>query len=114
MRKFEQERIKTFGLASKNFTHEIPVVCVEPKHLTDESVIFIFNGGIGNSIPSCLYMDNIAYDNNYFVTYEKAGHNDNKNKPSQFKKMYLTELDDVVDWTKQQFPTRKIYLLGES
>ncbi|XQP55691.1 MAG: alpha/beta fold hydrolase [Mycoplasmoidaceae bacterium] len=114
MLKFAQNRINLYEIKSKEFKHSIPAVIVNPKNISDDSVVFIFNGGIGNSIPSCLYMDNIAYDNHYFVTYEKAGHNENRNKPSQFKKFYLKELDEVVRWTKTQLPNRRIYLLGES
>ncbi len=114
MLKFDGKRIQIISLTSKHFKHKIPLLCVKPKNLTDKSVVFIFNGGIGNSIPSCAYMDNIAYDDNYFITYEKAGHNDNKNKPSQFKKMYLNELDEIVNWTKKYLPNKKIFLLGES
>lgn len=114
MLKFETERICKDKIISNNFKHEIPVVSVSPITKTRRSVVFIFNSGIGSSIPSCLYMNNPAFDNHYFVTYEKAGHNENINKPSQFKKNYLKELDDVVSWVKNTIPHRKIYLLGES
>lgn len=114
MLKFENERVTTTKIESVNFRHYIPVVYVKPKQEVKESVVFIFNGGIGSSIPSCLYMNSFLYDNHYFVTYEKAGHNENKNKPSQFKEFYLNELDEVVNWVKKQYPEKKIFLLGES
>lgn len=114
MLKFENERLTLTKLECVNFKHSIPVVCVKPKQEPKESVIFIFNGGIGSSIPSCLYMNSFLYDKHYFITYEKAGHNENKNKPSQFKKNYLNELDEVINWVKKQYPEKRIFLLGES
>lgn len=114
MLKFEEKRITFCKIECVNFKHYIPAVCVEPKSVTKSTVVFIFNGGIGSSIPACLYMNSFLYDNHYFVTYEKAGHNQNTNKPSQFKKNYLKELDEVVLWVRKKYPDKKIYLLGES
>lgn len=114
MLKFEKNRVSLHNLKTKKFKHPIPIACVKPLKESKQTVIFIFNSGIGSSIPTCLYMNNSIYDNHYFIAYEKAGHNDNKNKPSQFKKLYLNELDEVVAWTKKHLPGKQIYLLGES
>lgn len=114
MLKFEQERINIVNIDSVNFSNPIPAVCVKPKVENNNTVIFIYNGGIGSSIASSLYMNSFLYDCNYFITYEKAGHGNNKNKASQFKKNYILELDEIVLWVKKQFPGKKIYLLGES
>ncbi len=114
MLKFEDNRVSQHFIDSVNFRYKIPVLCVEPKTITKDTVIFIFNGGIGSSIPSSLYMNSFLYNHHYFITYEKAGHNGNKNKPSQYRKPYLNELDEVVLWVKKNFLGKKIYLLGES
>lgn len=114
MLKFEDERVERFNFNSSYFSCPIPIVTVKPKNADEKSVVFIFNGGIGSNIPSCLYMNHPFYDNHYFVTYEKMFHNDNKNKPSQFKKKYILELDEVINCIRDKFPGKRIFLLGES
>ncbi|MBQ0045768.1 MAG: alpha/beta fold hydrolase [Mycoplasma sp.] len=114
MNKFEQERINKYDILSKKFAQPIPVAYVTPLSITTDTCVFVYSCGLGGTNSFNLYMNNPIYDNHYFVTYDKMGHGDNKNKPSQYKKKYLYELDSVVDWATQQFPNRKIYLLGES
>lgn len=113
MNKFEQERIHNVSLNVKTFKHPIPVVYADPKSVNDQTRVLIYVGGLGSTNSFNLYMNSCVYDNNYFVTYDKIGHGDNKNKPSQFKSKFLKELDAVVDWATKQFG-KKIYLLGES
>lgn len=114
MNKFEQERINHYDLMTKEFKFPIPIVYISPLSLTDNTCVFIFCCGLGGTNSFNVYMNNPIYNTNYFVMYDKMSHGDNKNKPSQFKNKYLVELDKVVDWAKQTFPNKKIYLLGES
>lgn len=114
MNKFEQERIYKVNLDTTKFKHPIPIVWISPKIKQDDSCVFIFDCGLGGTNSFNVYMNNPVYDHHYFVMYDKMSHGENKNKASQFKKKYLTELDLVVDWAKQQFPNKKIFLLGES
>lgn len=114
MKKFEAERITTINLNTNVFKHPIPIVCVKPLHEDESSCVFIYNCGLGGTNALSLYMNNFAFDTNYFITYEKMNHGDNHNKPSQYKKPFLKELDCVVNWVKQNYPNKKIYLLGES
>lgn len=114
MNKFPDERIKLFDLTTEIFKSPIPVLCIKPKNESNNSVVFIFNSGIGQTNSLNLYMNNPFFDDHYFISYEKMGHGKNQNKPSQFKGKYIKELDSVIDWTKKQFPNKRIFLLGES
>lgn len=114
MKKFEAERISKISLDTAVFKHPIPIICVKPLHKDANTCVFIYNCGLGGTNALSLYMNNFAFDTNYFVTYEKMKHGENQNKPSQFKRLFLKELDCVVNWVKQNYPDKKIYLLGES
>ncbi|XQP55421.1 MAG: alpha/beta fold hydrolase [Mycoplasmoidaceae bacterium] len=114
MNRFEQERINHYDLTSREFKFPIPIVYIKPLTENENTCVFIFCCGLGGTNSFNVYMNNPIYNTNYFVMYDKMGHGDNKNKPSQYKKPYLIELDKIVDWAKQQFPNKKIYLLGES
>ncbi len=114
MNKFENERLCHVNLDTKIFKNPIPIIYAKPKALTDKANVFIFVGGLGSTNSFNIYMNNSLYDTNYFVTYDKMAHGDNKNKATQYKAKYLKELDCVVDWAKNEFGNRPIYLLGES
>ncbi len=114
MKKFETDRIVNFNLETKLFKHSIPIVSVKPLNETQDTCVFIFNSGLGGTNTLSLYMNYFAFDNNYFVSYEKMGHGNNLNKPQQYKGKFLKELDCVVEWVKKELPNKKIYLLGES
>lgn len=114
MNKFESERTNQASITSKLFKQPIPIVWIQPRQVNEQTCVFIFCCGLGGTNSFNIYMNSPAYDNNYFVMYDKMGHGNNTNAPSQFKKKYLLELDEVVNWAKQQFPGKKIYLLGES
>jgi len=114
MRSFEQERISRTEINSKKFKFPIPVVCVAPKTIDDNSCVFIYSGGLWGTNNGSLYLNNDFYNNHWFVTYEKNAHGENKNKPSQFRKTYLNEIKEVIEWAKTNLPNKKIYLLGES
>lgn len=114
MFKFEEERISEFEINSNKFKHPIPGICIKPKTETKDSVVFIFNSGLGGTIPSVKYMNYFAFDENYLISYEKMGHGENKNKPTKWKRIYLKELDEVVNWVKKNYQNKRIYLLGES
>lgn len=114
MNKFEPERLVTEQLQTSRFKKPIPIVYAKPLTTNETTCVFIFCCGLGGTNSFNIYMNNPIYNTNYFVIYDKMGHGDNQNQPSQFKKKYLVELDCVVDWAKQTFPGKKIYLLGES
>ena len=114
MKKFEADRVKQINLDTQVFKCPIPIVCVKPLYEDANTCVFIFNCGLGGTNALNLYMNSFAFDTNYFVTYEKMGHGENHNKPSQFKKPFLKELDCVVNWVRQNLPNKPIYLLGES
>lgn len=114
MNKFPLERTNKVNLATAKFKKDIPIVWISPKNENNDSCVFIYCCGLGGTNSFNVYMDNPFYDQHYFVTYDKMGHGDNQNIPSQFKKKYLAELNSVVNWAKNQFPNRKIFLLGES
>ncbi|MCQ2748036.1 MAG: hypothetical protein MJ223_02095 [Mycoplasmoidaceae bacterium] len=97
MLKFEENRIHEIGIVDKRFDKQIPIIAVDPKIITNESVVFIYSGGVGNTNSICKYMNNLAFDENYFISYEKAGHGNNTNKTSQYRKKSIKELDAVVD-----------------
>lgn len=114
MKRFESERCNELLLKSEYFTYDIPLLIVNPKNVSDSSSIILFTSGLGNSNALASYMNNELFDNNWFISYEKAMHGDNKNTPSQFKKAWLNELDSVVEYAKKKYPGRKIFLIGES
>lgn len=114
MNKFEDSRINKTEITTNRFKEPIPVVYVSPITTNDKTCVFIFCCGLGGTNSFNVYLNNPIYDTNYFVLYDKMGHGDNKNKPSQYKKKYINELDCVVEWAKAQFPGKKIFLLGES
>lgn len=114
MKKFEPERITYQNLETKVFKEPIPLMIVKPLKEDKNTCVFIFNPGLGATNTLSGYMNSFAFDNNYFVTYEKMAHGGNKNKPSQFKKPFLKELDCVVTWVMNNYPDKRIYLLGES
>lgn len=114
MNKFDDKRIKHCDLVSNEFKFPIPIVFVTPLSANKNTCVFIFCCGLGGTNSFNVYMNNPIYDNNYFVMYDKMGHGDNKNKPSQYKNKYIIELDKVVNWAKRKFPKKRIYLLGES
>lgn len=114
MNKFELERTNKVNLVTNKFKKEIPIVWISPRNVTNDSCVFIYCCGLGGTNSFNVYMNHPAYDQHYFITYDKMGHGDNQNKPSQFKRKYLVELDCIVNWAKNQFPNRKIFLLGES
>lgn len=114
MNKFPIERTEKFNLVSNKFKNSIPVVCVNPEKVDPQTSIFIFNCGLGGTNSFNIYMNNPFYNSHYFIMYDKMGHGENSNPISQFKKKYLYELNEVVDWAKKKFPNLKIYLLGES
>lgn len=114
MNKFEEQRTKRINIDSKTFKHSIPVVFVEPKINNDRTKVFIFCCGLGGTNSFNVYMNNSFYDEHYFITYDKMGHGENKNLSSQYKNKYLIELNEIVNWAKQQFESKEIYLLGES
>lgn len=113
MIKFEQERINKVDLNVKSFKYPIPVVYVNPKSINDNTCVFIYIGGLASTNSFNVYMNKPAFDNNYFVTYDRMAHGDNKNKASQYKYKFIRELDAVVDWATKQF-SKRIFLLGES
>jgi len=114
MLKFEQERMENTELTNPMFVSPIPLLVVNPKTITDKSTVIIFTSGLGNTNVLASYMNNKLFDENWFISFEKAMHGNNKNLPSQFKKQWLNELDLVVDYVKERFPGRKIFLIGES
>lgn len=114
MKKFEDPRIKTFEIKTKHFKYPIPIAIISPKNNINNANIIIYNSGLLGTISGSMLLNHDFYDNYYFVCYDKMFHGNNKNKPSQYKNKYLIELDDVVDYVKNLFPNRQIYLFGES
>ena len=114
MKKFETTRIKKIEITTKQFKYPIPLAIVSPKNNIDHADIIIYNSGLLGTISGSMFLNHHFYDNYYFVCYDKMFHGSNKNKPSQYKKKYLIELDNVVNYIRSLFPNRQIYLFGES
>lgn len=114
MKKFENERLHKVILETPIFKYPTPIVYANPIAMDKNTCVFIFVGGLHATNSFNVYMNNFAFDKNYFVTFDKLAHGENKNKPSQYIKPYLNELDCVINWAKSEFPGRKIYLIGES
>lgn len=114
MNKFKQNLTFYVQLQTKKFVNPIPIVYCVPEIINDDTVVYIFNCGLGSTNAWNLYMNYPLFQKNYFVIYEKQGHGLNRNKPSQYIKKYIYELDAVIQWTKNFFPKYKIFLLGES
>ena len=114
MKPFTNEQLETIEIESNKFKEKIPVIVCKPRILTDDSNIFIFSNGLSGNNTTAQNMNYPFFESNYLISYEKAGHGNNKNKPSQRIKFYLKELDEVVNWVKSNFSNRKIYLIGES
>lgn len=114
MNKFKQNQTFYVQLQTKKFVNPIPIVYCVPEIINNDTVVYIFNCGLGSTNAWNLYMNYPIFQKNYFVIYEKQGHGLNRNKPSQYLKKYIYELDAVIQWTKNFFPKYKIFLLGES
>lgn len=114
MNKFKQNQTFYVNLQTKKFVNPIPIAYCVPETINDDTVVYIFNCGLGSTNTWNLYMNYPLFQRNYFVIYEKQGHGLNRNKPSQYLKKYIYELDVVIQWTKNFFPKHKIFLLGES
>lgn len=114
MNKFKPSRTFYVQLQTKKFVNPIPIVYCVPEKISNDTVVYIFNCGLGSTNAWNLYMNYPLFQKNYFVIYEKQGHGLNRNKPSQYLTKYIYELDEVVEWTKNFFPKYKIFLLGES
>lgn len=114
MKKFPDCSINNINYQSKLFVCPIPILCIEPEKKTNNSVVFIFNCGLGGTNKWNEFMCFPIFQENYFISYEKASHGNNKNKPSQYRKKTLIELQEVILFVRNKYPNRKIYLLGES
>lgn len=114
MKKFEETRIKYIKILTKHFKHPIPIAIISPLKNINNANIIIYNSGLLGTISGSILLNHKFYDNYYFVCYDKMFHGNNKNKPSQYKNKYLIELDDIVNYIKNLFPDKKIYLFGES
>lgn len=114
MNKFKQNQTFYVKLQTKKFVNPIPIVYCVPEIIDRNTVVYIFNCGLGSTNAWNLYMNCPLFQRNYFVIYEKQGHGLNHNKPSQYLKKYIYELDVIIQWTKKFFPQYQIFLLGES
>ena len=114
MNKFKSSQVFYVQLRTEKFVNPIPVVYCIPEIIDKNTVVYIFNCGLGSTNTWNLYMNYQLFQKNYFVIYEKQGHGLNRNKPSQYLKKYIYELDAVIQWTKNFFPKYQIFLLGES
>lgn len=114
MKRFEADRIFYHQLITPKFSHPIPIAYCLPLNLNKDSIVYVYNYGLGSTNSWNLYMNFPIFQSNYFVLYEKQGHGLNQNKPSQHPRKYVIELNEVIKWVKKQFPERRIFLLGES
>lgn len=114
MKKFPNNLITNLSFQTKRFAYPIPILCVQPAKQFSQSVIFIFNCGLGGTNKWHEFMCLPVFQSNYFICYEKAGHGNNKNKPSQYRRQSIEELQEVILFIRSKYPNKKIYLLGES
>jgi hypothetical protein len=114
MKTFEQERTFTEDISVPSFKNKIPCIYFTPKHLTKNTSVFIFVGGIGATLPFTRILNYPFFDEHYLVSYERMKHGNNKNKATRFVMPYVDEIDNIVNYAKIKFPNNKVYLLGES
>jgi hypothetical protein len=114
MKKFEPNRTTKDTFQAKGFKHPIPFVIFKPNQENEKTCVFLFIGGLGGTIPFLEIMNYPFFDNHYLVGFERADHGDNKNKPKRFPSFFIKELDRVVDKIHQLFPSKSIYIIGES
>jgi hypothetical protein len=111
---FNKERTVEFRISTKRFKKGIPCVHFLPKIDNDDTKIFIFVNGIGATLTFGKILNYEFFNNHFLVVYEKMGHGNNENKAKRMPSKYAVELNDVVNYYRNMFPSKKIYLLGES
>jgi hypothetical protein len=114
MKIFERERTFFENISSNVFKDAIPCVYFTPKTQTNNTSVFIFVGGIGATLPFVRILNYPFFDEHILVSYERMKHGNNKNKATRFVMPYVDEIDIIVDYAKNKFPNKKVYLLGES
>jgi hypothetical protein len=101
-------------LSISGFKHPIPFVTFKPIKENDKTSVFLFIGGLGGTLPFVEIMNYPFFDSHYLVSFERASHGNNLNKPKRFPCFFIKELDKVVDQVRQMFPNKRLYILGES
>jgi hypothetical protein len=114
MKKFEISRENKQMLTIKGFKHPIPLVCFSPLQEKDNTTVFLFVGGLGQTIPFLQIMNYAFFDNHYLVGFERAGHGNNINKLKRSPRFFLKELHGIVEQIHTMFPNKRFYILGES
>jgi predicted alpha/beta-fold hydrolase len=114
MKKFEESRTHEELLQTKKYKYPIPIITFDPLVSNEQTSVFIFLTGLGGTFPFFKILNHSFFDNQYLVCYEKMAHGANKNYARRLPHCFVDELSYVVDHVKQQYPDKKIYLLGES
>jgi hypothetical protein len=114
MKRFEANRANKQMLSISGFKHPVPFVSFSPIKEDKKTSVFLFTGGLGGTLPFVEMMNYPFFDSHYLVSYEKASHGNNLNKPKRFPNFFINELDKIIDKVRELFPNKRIYLLGES
>jgi hypothetical protein len=114
MKKFEPERVNRLMLNIPGFKYPIPFVSFAPISENEQTVVFLYLGGLGCTIPFVEIMNYPFFDHHYLLTFERASHGKNLNHPKRWPSYFIDELKIIVNKAHKMFPDKKIYLLGES
>ncbi|GHU49729.1 hypothetical protein FACS189459_2100 [Bacilli bacterium] len=84
MKLFSDSRTHIEQLDINKYKYPIPIITISPIKEDDDSCVFLFNGGIGNTLQLVRMLDYPFFNKHYLVSFERKAHGGNKNKPARF------------------------------
>ncbi len=114
MKMFDSKRIEEFLFEVNN--DKFPFTKISPKNNIEKcDKLVIFLSGLNGNSNFIKYFSNDCFDDVFLISYDPRAQANNKLKPSQKFKKYLSDLDKIINkYLEENQNIKEIYLIGES